>query len=134
MPSVLDLPDLTGKIVLVVDDNADHLELLTLYFRMCRASVVGARAADSALGLLRTAKFDLLVADIAMPGKDGIDLIRAVRSSDGPERTIPAVALTGFYEAYERNPHIAGFDGFIQKPVNPDMLSKLVRNVLRPAS
>ena len=130
MPDALDLPELSGKSVLVVDDNADHLELLTMYFKMCRATVVSVGNAETALACLDASSFHLLVTDLSMPGKDGLDLIKIVRASQGSARTIPAIALTGHYEAYEKDARLGDFNGYLQKPVNPDTLSKIVRNVL----
>jgi CheY-like chemotaxis protein len=50
--------------------------------------------------------------------RDGLDLIRAVRARRGPERTIPAIALTAFYETYDPGAIPAGFDAYFRKPIN----------------
>lgn len=57
------------------------------FFQACAASVMLARNVDTALAYLTTVRFDMLVSDLAMPGRDGVDLIRTVRASKGPERT-----------------------------------------------
>ena len=123
----IDLPDLSGKTLLVVEDNDDQLELLSAFFKACGAGVVLARNVDTALAYLGTDRFDLLVSDLAMPHKDGLHLIRSVRASKGPQRTIPAIAITGFYEDYT-NARGHGFDAFMQKPVRPESLSKILRD------
>ena len=128
MPSTraLDLPDLAGKTLLVVEDNDDHLELLSTFLEFCGAKVAVARNVDAALTYLRIAKFDMVISDLAMPGKDGLDLIRSVRASAGPERTVPAIAVTGFYEQYA-GARAQGFDVFLQKPVKVDALASTLR-------
>lgn len=123
--------DLSGIKLLIVDDNADSLELLEAVFRSCGASTVAARNVATALAYLSTTRFDVLVVDLAMPDRDGLDLIQAVRSSKGlaSAATIPAIALTGFYEQYADAARAAGFDAFLQKPVNLDLICAKVREL-----
>jgi CheY-like chemotaxis protein len=112
------LADLTGIKVLVVEDNADSLEMLGAVLRSCGAVTVAARNVATALGYLHAARFDVLVSDLALPECGGLDFIRTIRASKGLERTIPAIALTGFYEDYDRGALASGFDAFFRKPVN----------------
>jgi len=118
-------PELSGKVVLLVDDNDDHLDLLVALFERLGARVLMARNVDIALVYLENARVDLLVSDLAMPVRDGLALIRALRDSDGPQRTIPAIAVTGFPEEYV-NARIHGFDAFLQKPIDPQRLLRLI--------
>src|SRR3954470_14523877 len=95
------LADLSGLHVLVVEDDADGLELLQTAFRACGAHTVAARNVVTALAYLDAARFDALVTDLALPDRDGLDLIRTVRGRrPGPERMIRAIAVTAFYEQY----------------------------------
>ena len=64
--------DLSGIKLLIVDDNADSLELLEAVFRSCGASTVAARNVATALAYLSTTRFDVLVVDLAMPDRDGL--------------------------------------------------------------
>jgi CheY-like chemotaxis protein len=74
---------------------------------------------------------DLLLSDIAMPGRDGFDLVREVRSSGDSLATIPAIALTAFAHADDRRRAIeAGFDGHLPKPVDLDELAGAIRRLL----
>jgi CheY-like chemotaxis protein len=61
------LADLTGLHVLLVEDDDDGLELLQSVFRSCGAHTVGARNVATALAYLDTARFDVLVSDLALP-------------------------------------------------------------------
>ena len=73
----------------------------------------------------------VLVSDIAMPGQDGYDLIRWVRSLDAPQtaRNIPAVAVTAFVRSEDREKALAaGFAEHVPKPVE---MSKLIDVVAR---
>jgi CheY-like chemotaxis protein len=57
-----------------------------------------------------------IVSDLSMPGRDGFDLLRAVRAQPSPARAIPAVVLSA-YLASEHTAVAAGFQLFIEKPV-----------------
>ena len=83
-----------------------------------------------ALDLLRQRPIDVLVSDLAMPGADGYDLIRAVRGSR--EAPIPAVALTAYtgHEVRERA-IAAGFAAHATKPLNPEDLVELIAKLPR---
>jgi two-component system CheB/CheR fusion protein len=122
------LPDLSGLTILVVDDNDDALEILGTLLRACGAHVLQARNAPAALAYVETeAKIDAVVTDLSMPAMDGVELVRRIRQSR-PMRSIPAIALTGFYEHY-MDTHAAAFDAFLRKPVNFDELCKTIRRI-----
>jgi response regulator RpfG family c-di-GMP phosphodiesterase len=78
--------------VLVVDDNASVLRFLVLAFRANGCVPVEASTAEQALELLKGQRFDLVVSDIKMPGLSGLDLLRAVKSS---QPATPVVLITG---------------------------------------
>jgi DNA-binding response OmpR family regulator len=65
----------------------------------------------------------VLVSDIGMPGKDGYDLIREWRRVEGGRRHVPAIALTAFARAIDRDTALlAGFDDHCTKPLRPQAL------------
>src|SRR5688572_14622507 len=125
----LSLPNLTGLTLLVVEDNDDSLDMLDTFFKACGAVVRAARNVDAALAFFDTdSHFDALVSDLSMPGRDGLDLIRAVRRSrHHPD--IPAIALTGFYEQYS-NARREGYDVSLQKPVDFDKLCIAIQTAI----
>jgi len=82
------------------------------------------RALQAALG---RAHFDVLVADISMPGRDGYDLIRNVRKLEGPHGQIPALALTAHARGEDRDRALAaGYAVHLAKPVEPRRLAEAV--------
>jgi PAS domain S-box-containing protein len=112
---------LQGVKVLVVDDEPDTLELLRMVLELRGASVVTENSAAQALERFKETAPDVLLSDIGLPGKDGFDFIREVRSLP-PERggRVPAVALTAYTRAEDRTTTLAaGFDMHIPKPVQP---------------
>jgi signal transduction histidine kinase len=123
-------PTLRAVRVLAVDDNADARDLvaaaLTAYG--AEATVVG--SADEALAELGRARFDVLVADIAMPGRDGYDLIRHVRTLKGQPGCIPALALTAHARSDDRDRALAaGYTVHLAKPVEPWRLAEAVASL-----
>ena len=124
--SPLDLPNLYGKTLLVVEDNADHLDLMSTFLKACRAEVLEALNADTALAYLQTRRIDMVISDLSMPGKDGISLIRTMRAGKGQQRTLPVIAVTGYPEQYV-GARAEGFDVFVQKPIRVEVLAKILR-------
>jgi PAS domain S-box-containing protein len=115
---------LKGLRVLVIDDEPDARELLTLALAQSGAEVKAAANARLGLDILKEWRPDVLVSDIGMPGQDGYDLIRSVRAleSDNGGR-IPALALTGYASADDvLRAQQAGFQTHMSKPVAPNDL------------
>jgi signal transduction histidine kinase/ActR/RegA family two-component response regulator len=122
---------LNGVRVLLVEDNLDTLEMLKFIFNEAGAEVVTATSVDKALEALDRFKPDALVSDIAMPDRDGYDLIREIRARE-PERggKIPAVAVTAYARAEDRVRVLAsGFQMHIAKPIDPDELIAVVSSL-----
>jgi signal transduction histidine kinase/DNA-binding response OmpR family regulator len=114
--------ELAGLRVLLVDDNADTLEVLRQTLAAHRMDVRVATNVRDALTLLETVRPHVLVSDIAMPGEDGYDFIDYVRRR-GPERggAVPALALTAHARAEDQARALAaGFQRHAAKPIDPD--------------
>jgi signal transduction histidine kinase/CheY-like chemotaxis protein len=122
--SNFELPNLKGLTILAVDDEQDIANVLRLYLQQRGAKVITAVSAIEALEALEKLKPDVIISDIGMPGTDGYQLIRAIRSRN-VERggTIPAIALTAFARSEDRKKALlAGFQNHLSKPVNHEEL------------
>jgi CheY-like chemotaxis protein len=126
-------PSLAGINVLLVDDEPDAREVMASALEACGATVLSAASAADALHTLRGARVDVLLADLAMPGTDGYDLIREVRSqSSEPFATVPAAAVTASARDDERQRALdAGFHLHLAKPVRPAALAMTVATLAR---
>ena len=121
---------LDGLKVLVVDDEHDTRELVATVLGHHGAQVTVASSVREALELLRDVAPDVLISDLSMPGEDGISLLRKVRALDGPERDIPAVALTACARAEDTERSLrAGFQRHVAKPIEPAMLTAVVASL-----
>jgi hypothetical protein len=94
--------------------------LLRSVLETAGATVAVANSAAAALEFLRAQTPDVIVADIGMPGMDGLQLIRALRQMEGPVRSIPAAALTAYARSQDRIASLAsGFQMHLVKPIDP---------------
>ena len=118
--------DLSGLRVLVVDDEPDTLDLLRRVLGDSRAQVAAAPSVEAALATLGGFEPHVLISDISMPGRDGYELIKTIRTTTSSER-LPAAALTAYTrpdDAYRARE--AGFQVHLSKPVEPEQLVKMV--------
>jgi CheY-like chemotaxis protein len=122
---------LTGVHALVVDDDRDTLELLAEVLRSRGMLVTVAASADEGLAALDREVPDILLTDIAMPDRDGYDLIQCVRERP-VERggRVPAVAITAYARAEDTERSLAsGFQMHLSKPVDLDELIATVASL-----
>jgi signal transduction histidine kinase len=130
-PEVEQLPQLSGVGVLVVDDEPDSRGFVCQLLVDQGATVTAAGSTSEAFETFVRERPDVLVSDIAMPGEDGYDLIRRVRSlseSDGGQT--PAVALTAYVRNQDENAALtAGFDRHVRKPVAVAELIQVVADL-----
>ena len=115
------LASLQGISVLIVDDEEDARDVLTLILEDRGAEVTAVSSAAAALDSLSHRVPDVLVSDIGMPGEDGHSFMRKLRSL-GVEQggQVPAVALTAYATAADAaKARAAGFDRHVRKPVTP---------------
>jgi signal transduction histidine kinase/ActR/RegA family two-component response regulator len=126
-PPLEPMPVLTGLRVLLVDDEPDTREVMASALEICGATVLSAASARDALDVLATQEVDLLLADIAMPGQDGYELIREIRAMPSALSAIPAAAVTAHARDDERERALAaGFQMHLAKPVQPMALARAV--------
>jgi PAS domain S-box-containing protein len=119
---------LTGLRVLVVDDDADALELLTMVFGRYGAEVASASSALEALDLYSQNSIDVLVSDIQMPDVDGYQLLRQVKAiAEKRSQRLISLAVTAHAKAEDRARALnAGYNAHVSKPVDPSELVLLL--------
>jgi CheY-like chemotaxis protein len=115
------VPDLSGVRVLVVDDDADALEMVRDILESAGASVSSSDSAAQALLSLEQTCPDVLVADLGMPSMDGFELIVTVRRASNQQlRDLPAAALTAYARSEDRSRALrSGFNMHLAKPIDP---------------
>jgi PAS domain S-box-containing protein/CSLREA domain-containing protein len=125
-------PSLKGVRALIVEDQEDARELLSVLLQQYGTEVVTAGSAVEALSALRRERPDVLVSDIGMPEEDGYWLIREVRSLGADlGGDVPAVALTAYASEADRERALAaGFQAHVSKPIEPSALISAVAGVV----
>jgi DNA-binding response OmpR family regulator len=117
--------------ILVVDDDPQIVRLVRSYLEQSGFSVVTAGDGEVALHLVRSERPDLLVLDVMMPKRDGLDLTRLVRS-DSNLAHIPILLLTARIEDIDRILGLElGADDYVTKPFNPREVVARVKAILR---
>jgi PAS domain S-box-containing protein len=126
------LTTLKGLRVLVVDDDADAREMLTMMLEEAGADVTAASSADEAVAVFEGLRPAVVVSDIGMPGGDGYSLIRRLRALEGDcAGAIPAVALTAYAREEDRTQALAcGFQAHLAKPIEPGELTAVISRLI----
>jgi two-component system alkaline phosphatase synthesis response regulator PhoP len=120
--------DMSGKKVLVVDDDAKTVELVKLYLNRDGYRVLTAYNGNDALQMARESQPDLIVLDLMLPGISGLDVCRTLRK----ESEVPIIMLTALTTDDDRLTGLdLGADDYVTKPFSPRELAARVRAVLR---
>jgi signal transduction histidine kinase/CheY-like chemotaxis protein len=118
-------PARLGGRVLVVDDNSVNRRILARQVELAGASTDTAAGGEEALELMRRGQYDLVLADLQMPGMDGFDLARRIRGreEEGHLQRVPILAITASaLEDQEALIRDVGMDGLVTKPVSIEQL------------
>ena len=125
---------LTGRIIVVVDDEPDQLEFLATVFEDNGATVHRAANGDAALEVARRVKPDLVTLDLEMPGLGAGEVFETLRT-DPELEDIKVCIITGHPELrrliYERS--VRRPEGYMDKPVDEHRLMVNVRKILELA-
>ena len=121
---------MAGEPILIVDDTPVNLKLTRILLVNEGYKVLTAASAEEALELLRGFHPRLILADIQLPGMDGLEMTRLIKQ-DERTRDIVVVALTAFaMKGDERKAVDAGCDGYITKPIDTRTLGGRIRQLL----
>lgn len=113
--------------VLLVDDNPANLQLASELLRGLNTQVVQASNGKQAIDACNNAEFDVIFMDIQMPGMDGMEATRHIRTLEQGKRRTPIIALTAHTITEQKAELlIAGMDDCISKPVNEAQLAHII--------
>lgn len=113
-----EIPDLAGVHVLLAEDNATNQMVAQQMLDSMGCEVTIAADGLEALAALGTTQFDVVLLDIEMPRMSGLAVLKQIRSSDGPNRHTPMIALTAYVMSEHRERIVqAGAADIVAKPV-----------------
>jgi two-component system cell cycle response regulator len=116
--------------ILAVEDNPANLDLITYLLRAFGHDVESRMDGISGLEATRTGGYDLVLADVLMPGLDGYEFAHRFKA-DPRLASTPLVAVTALAMAGDKEKIIAaGFDGYISKPIDPQKFAEQIESFL----
>ncbi|MBC2696328.1 MAG: response regulator transcription factor [Desulfobacteraceae bacterium] len=117
--------------ILVVDDEEDILELVRYNFAREGYQVISASSGEKCLKNARSEKLDLIVLDLMLPGMDGLEVAKKLKS-DSKTKHVPIIMLTAKGEEADIVTGLElGADDYVTKPFSPRILVARVRAVIR---
>src|SRR3990167_7082692 len=121
---------MAGEPILIVDDNPLNLKLVEFLLSTKGYEVRTAGNAEETLNLLNTFQPHLILMDIQLPGMDGLELTRQLKTEDKYKNTL-IIAITAYaMEGDEEKARAAGCDGYITKPIDTRTLPDVIANYL----
>jgi two-component system chemotaxis response regulator CheY len=112
--------------ILAIDDSAAMRQILSATLTTAGYEVTLAADGEEGLENALAMPYDLVLTDQHMPGKTGLDLITALRGNPAYQVTPILVLTTESGEPFKAAARAAGATGWIEKPLDPDMLTELV--------
>lgn len=116
--------------VLIVDDYQDAVDVWELYLRASGFEVLTAPDGPTAITVAMTRLPDLVVLDLELPGRSGIEVSAVLRAQEST-RHIPLIAATGYSHIKQLDlARKSGFDAIVLKPCEPGVLVAEIRRLL----
>ena len=117
-------------VILIVEDNARNMRLVRDVLNHGGYRTLEAASAEEGLALARAELPALVLMDVQLPGMDGVEALGRLRADPATAR-LPVLALTAFAMKNDRERFLAaGFDGYLEKPLDVRRLPVLVAEAL----
>ncbi|HVZ97299.1 MAG TPA: response regulator [Chitinophagaceae bacterium] len=120
-----------SRTILVADDEPDILEIIAFNLRAEKYEVITAKNGNEAVVMAKTHNPDLIILDVMMPGKTGIEVCKLLRSQPQFENTIIVLLTALNDDATEIKGLETGADDYITKPISPKVLISRVNALFR---
>lgn len=118
------------KKVLVVEDNADNLRLLSYALTRAGYEVVWAQTGEQGLELAQQGPYSFIIMDIMLPGIDGTETTKRIRASKA-DGIVPIIAMTSYAMRGDRETFLAaGMNGYIEKPIKPQNVVDQIHKII----
>lgn len=118
------------KKVLIVEDNSDNLKIMTYALQRAGYEVISADRGETGYELAIKESPFFIIMDINLPGIDGMDATRKIRTSR-KHKHIPIIAVTSYAMTGDRDKIIAaGCSGYIEKPIDPIVLVDQIHAII----
>lgn len=129
MPEGSPLPDRNGETILLVDDNADLVEIMKSRLEYLGYRVFVAHDGDAALKIANKVRPHLIVLDLEMPKKDGLEFFKDIRTRYGHAK-FPVLVVSG-HNQYKETFEEIGASGFLSKPFEIEEMRRQIERILK---
>jgi CheY-like chemotaxis protein len=121
------------RTVLIIEDNKDNLKIVTYALQRAGYTVIAAESGEEGYVLALKERPLFILMDINLPGIDGIETTKRIRSSEA-NGNIPIIAITSYAMSGDRERILAaGCNGYFEKPIDPitivDQIHKLLEKI-----
>lgn len=121
-------------LILVVDDSADNVAMISLDLQQQGYRVVTASNGEDAIAVATQTQPNLILMDINLPSLDGLGATRRIREITAL-RDVPIIAITAFgTEGFQRAAYDVGVSGYLTKPIDLDRMNQLIARLISPNS
>jgi len=118
------------KTALVIEDNADNVELITFILERNGFRTLIAETGQQGFDMAQAERPDFIILDIQLPDMDGLEVLKKIRDSEA-DGTIPVIAMTSFAMSGDRERLLAaGCTGYIEKPIDPYKVILQIRQII----
>jgi CheY-like chemotaxis protein len=121
-------------LILVVDDSADNVAMISLALQTQGYRVVTANNGEDAVTVAAHTMPNLILMDINLPSLDGLGATRRILDNEAL-REVPIIAITAFgTEGFQRAAYDAGVSGYLTKPIDLDRMHQIIARLLSPTN
>jgi two-component system, cell cycle response regulator DivK len=118
------------RTVLVIEDNQDNLKIITYALQRAGYTVIAAESGEKGFELALQERPLFILMDINLPGMDGLETTKRIRSSDA-DGSIPIIAITSYAMSGDRERILAaGCNGYFEKPIDPITIVEQIHTIL----
>ena len=122
---------LLSESILIVDDVPTNLKLMSVLLSRLGYEVHTAGTAEEALEIAQKIRPRLILADILLPGMDGLEMTRRLKSAPETQNTVVLAVTALAMKGDEQKALAAGCDGYITKPINVQTFPAVIRHYLK---
>lgn len=116
--------------ILIIEDNAANMQLMVYLLNAFGHTTLEATDGEAGLAVIQNESVDIILCDLQIPRLDGYEVARRIKM-DPELKDIPLIAVTAYAMVGDRDKVLsAGFDGYISKPINPEIFTEEVEGYL----
>jgi len=115
---------------LIIEDNDDNMELISFILKNESYDLIQAKSGEDGVDMALEHRPDVIILDIQLPGIDGYEVLKRIRASE-IDGSIPVIAMTSYAMSGDRERLLAaGCNGYIEKPISPEVVAKQIRAII----